>query len=66
MPVRRGRDGELEINIKYPLFNSRRYGEVFKKILIATFLLSERTRSSKELSVYLAQELLKEFQDIKS
>lgn len=66
MPIRKGGDNELEINTKYPLFNSRRYGEVFKKILITTFLLSERTKSSKELSVTLAQELLKEFQDIKS
>ncbi|KXK12543.1 MAG: heat shock protein 90 [Chloroflexi bacterium OLB14] len=66
MPIRRGQSGELEINTKYPLFNSRRYGEVFKKILIKTFLLSEQTRSSKELSINLAKELLKEFKDIKS
>ncbi len=66
LPVRRNKQGEIEINTKYRLFGSRRYGEVFRKILITTFLLSEQTRSSKDLYITLANELLKEFQDIKS
>lgn len=66
LPVRRNKQGDIEINTKYPLFSSKRYGEVFKKILVTTFLLSEQTRSSKELYTTLARELLKEFQDIKS
>lgn len=63
-PVRRDKQGNLEINTKYPLFTSRRYGEVFKKILITTFLLSEETTSSKDLYNALSTELIKEFQDI--
>lgn len=63
-PVRRDKQGNLEINTKYPLFTSRRYGEVFKKILITTFLLSEETTSSKSLYKALSKELIKEFEDI--
>lgn len=65
-PVRKNRQGEIEINTKYPIFSSGRYGEVFKKILIVTFLLSEQTRSPKDLYTTLSEELLKEFRDIKS
>lgn len=65
-PVRKNIQGEVEVNIKYPIFLSRRYGEVFKKILIVAFLLSEQTRTSKDLYATLSHELLKEFQDIKA
>lgn len=65
-PVRRDKQGNIEINAKYPLFTSRRYGEVFKKILITVFLLSEETKSSASLYSALSKELVKEFEDIVS
>jgi hypothetical protein len=63
-PIRRSKNGFLEINKKYPLFTSLRYGEVFKKILIVTFLLSENTDSASELYNKLSKELPKEFKDM--
>lgn len=65
-PIRKNKQGEIEINTKYPIFLSGRYGEVFKKVLLVAFLLSEQTRSSKELYTSLSSELLKEFRDFKS
>jgi len=65
-PIRRGNNGTLEINSSYPLFNSLRYGEVFKKTLILAFLISEDTSDGYEFYYKLSLELLKEFKDLAS
>jgi hypothetical protein len=63
-PIRRNENGILEINTKYSLFRSLRYGEVFKKILITAFVLSEKTNTADDLYRNLTKQLPKEFEDI--
>jgi hypothetical protein len=62
--VRRARDGIIEINTSYPLFESRRYGEVFKKVLVLMLMLSETTNSPGALFSEVARQLQKEFRDL--
>ncbi len=63
-PIRRNMHGNLEINKKYPLFASLRFGDVFKKMLITAFILSENTNTSSELYNKLSKELPNAFKDI--
>lgn len=63
-PIRRDHQGIMVINEKYPLFTSLRYGEVFKKILIIAFLISEKTDTADDLYKKLSKELPKEFEDL--
>jgi len=63
-PIKRDEQKILVINKKYPLFTSLRYGEVFKKILITAFLLSEKTNTADDLYKKLSNELPKEFEDL--
>lgn len=62
--VRRGRDGTIEVNETYPLFRSRRYGAVFKKVLILLLLASEQAESSEALLSEIEQQLIREFSDL--
>jgi len=62
--VRRAVDGTIEINTNYPLFKSRRYGEVFKKVMVVMFIGSEKTKSSQELFSMVTKQLQREFQDL--
>jgi hypothetical protein len=63
LAVRRGEDNAIEINSDYPLFSSKRYGDVFKKTLLLAFLLSEQTKTASELFQALLKELPGEFED---
>lgn len=63
-PVRWGDDRAIEINTNYPLFKSRRYGEVFKKVLVVMLVVAENVKSSTELISKVARQLEEEFQDL--
>ena len=63
-PVRRARDGAIEINTSYPLFKSGRYGEFFKKILVVMLLVSEKSHTNPSLMTEVAYQLQKEFSDL--
>lgn len=63
-PVKRDSQGSIVINKKYPLFTSLRYGEVFKKILITAFLISEKTDTAEGFYKKLSRELTKEFEEL--
>jgi len=63
-PIKRDDRKVIVINQKYPLFASLRYGEVFKKILITAFILSEKTNTADDLYKKLSNELPKEFKDL--
>jgi len=63
-PIKRDNQKVILINQKYPLFSSHRYGEVFKKILLTAFLLSEKTNTADDLYKKLSNELPKEFDDL--
>jgi hypothetical protein len=62
--VRRAKDGVIEINTHYPLFESRRYGEVFKKVLVVLLVTAEETNSRSALLSRVARLLQNEFQDL--
>jgi len=62
--VRRAKDGAIEINTNYPLFKSRRYGEVFKRVLLLMLIHSEQTQSSRVLFAEITKQLPKVFQDL--
>ncbi len=65
-PIKRDDQKVIWINQKYPLFSSHKYGEVFKKVLITAFLLSEKTTTASELYKKISNELPKEFEDLVS
>lgn len=54
-------DGLIEINTDYPLFKSKRYGEVFRKIHILLLLGRERSNSTKAMYTYIMDEMLRFF-----
>jgi len=62
--VRRGVDGEIEINQVYPLFMSKRYGEVFKRVFVILLLSDESVSKRSELQSHIAEQFLSEFIDI--
>ncbi|HLF24946.1 MAG TPA: ATP-binding protein [Anaerolineae bacterium] len=59
--VRWANDGAIEINTSYPLFESRRYGEVFKKVLVIILTLAEKSNSPQDLVSRVARQLPEEF-----
>ncbi|MBW8011817.1 MAG: hypothetical protein FVQ83_11365 [Chloroflexi bacterium] len=62
--IRRGKNSVIEINTKYPLFKSKRYGEIFKKTLIILYLLSKDDQSKRDLFLQVSNKLIEEFGDI--
>jgi ketosteroid isomerase-like protein len=55
--------GELEIETQYPLFRSKRYGDLFKKIYIIAALAKEECSSPTEMYKFILSHLEKEFSD---
>jgi hypothetical protein len=55
--------GQIEVNTQYPLFKSKRYGEVFLKVHILALLAADECLSAKQMHEFLVQNLLKEFQE---
>jgi len=62
--VRMGVDGVIEINTVYPLFGSKRYGDVFKKILITLMLLANQSPSPANLLTEFSHTLKDEFKEL--
>ncbi len=58
------KDGFIEVNTNYPLFQSKRYGEVFKKLLILLLLYSNSSKSPKDLFERFVKRLPKEFEEL--
>lgn len=54
----------IEINTKYPLFKSKRYGEVIKRFHILLLLASVNTAKSAEMYNYLIKHFLEEFEEL--
>jgi hypothetical protein len=61
--VRMSIDGVIEINTAYPLFGSKRYGDVFKKVLITLLLLANQSLSSTKLLMEFSHMLMDEFKE---
>jgi hypothetical protein len=56
-------DGDLEINTQYPLFKSKRYGDLFKKIYIIAVLARRECSSAKDMYKFILSHIDKEFRD---
>lgn len=63
-PVRRAKDGAIEVNTDYPLFKSVRYGDLFKRTFIVLLTVSEKQRIKSSLLAEVGAQLQKEFSDL--
>lgn len=59
-----GTDGSIEINQTYPLFESKQYGHMFKKIFAMLLLAQENSPDSAAMLHELMKRFLKEFKDL--
>ena len=57
--------GFIEINQDYPLFKSKTYGNLFKKLLIFLTVAKKRNISSEEMYSYIIKNFLDEFDQYK-
>jgi hypothetical protein len=55
--------GELEIETQYPLFRSRRYGDLFKRVFIIAVLAKSESSSPSEMYDFILSQIHKEFRD---
>lgn len=55
----------IEINKNYPLFKSKTYGHLFKKLHIFLLMSSEKSTTSKSMYNNIMNEFIKEFEDFK-
>ena len=55
--------GDIEINTEYPLFRSKRYGDIFKKVYIIAALAKSECSSPEKMYRFLLLQLDKEFKD---
>ncbi len=56
-------NGDLEINTKYPLFKSKRYGDLFKKIYVITALARRKCSSAEDMYKFILSYIDKEFRN---
>lgn len=56
-------NGDLEINTRYPLFKSKRYGDLFKKVYIITVSAKRESSSAEEMYKFILSHIDKEFRD---
>jgi hypothetical protein len=54
-------DGDLEINTQYPLFKSKRYGDLFKKVYIIAVLARRECSSAKDMYEFMLSCIDEEF-----
>jgi hypothetical protein len=55
--------GDLEINTQYPLFRSKRYGELFKKIYVIAALARRECSSPEDMYKFILSHIDKEFRE---
>jgi len=55
----------IKINTNYPLYNSSRYGELFKRICILIELAQTKTHSTQEMKTFLLENIEQQFSDYK-
>ncbi len=61
---RRSNDGVIEMNLNYPLFNKKQYGQMFAKLNVILLLALEISANKRELIDYLNKAILEEFRNI--
>jgi hypothetical protein len=55
--------GTIIVNTAFPLFQSRRYGEIFKRFYIVSLVASASTRSAASMLNFLLKEMATQFAD---
>ena len=55
--------GDIEINTEYPLFRSKRYGDIFKKVYIIAALAKSECSSPAAMYRFLLSQIDKEFKN---
>jgi len=55
--------GDIEINTEYPLFKSKRYGDIFKKVYIIATLAKRERSSPDKMYKFILSHIEKEFRD---
>lgn len=55
--------GELEIETQYPLFQSKRYGDIFKRIYIINVLAREECSTPEQMYKFVLAQIDKEFRN---
>lgn len=56
-------NGDLEINTRYPLFKSKRYGDLFKKIYVIAVLARRECSSAEDMYKFILSHIEKEFRN---
>lgn len=60
-PCRFGKSGTILINTDFPLFRSRRYGELFKRFCIISLVAEVSTRNPASMRRFIVEEMEKQF-----
>jgi hypothetical protein len=55
--------GDVEINTQYPLFRSKRYGDVFKRVYIIAAVAKSESSSPSEMLRFIFSQIDREFKD---
>ena len=55
--------GDLEINTEYPLFKSKRYGDIFKKLYIIAAIARSECSSPDKMYNFILSHIDKEFRN---
>lgn len=55
--------GEMEIETQYPLFRSKRYGDLFKRVYIIAVLAERESSSPEEMYKFILSQIDKEFRN---
>jgi hypothetical protein len=56
-------EGDVEIDTQYPLFRSKRYGDLFKKIFVIAVLAKSESSSPQEMYKFILSQIDKEFRN---
>ncbi|MDP2920030.1 MAG: ATP-binding protein [Dehalococcoidia bacterium] len=62
LPVRVSDDGAIEINTAYPVFKSKRKGDIMKRVHLLMFLAKRQCKSADEMYGYLVKRFREEFE----
>ena len=62
-PACRLSNNTIEINVNYPLFASKTYGNLFKKIISILLIAKNENRTSESMYAAIIENLINEFQD---
>lgn len=60
-----GADDMIELNLNYPLFESKQYGEIFKRVHVILLVMQKEYKSSNEMVSAILRDFLNEFKEFR-